>query len=224
VSDVRTNGVTEVAAAVGGRMPTGPRVATIVAALATSLAIAACSGAPDAPGAPNATGAQGAPAATTVAPDGVAVTPAPDGAVATPAPGGPSSTLAPGVSTDACSVLVAADFQAVTGATLVTNVPAQQQGIFTNGCLYELNDGSTTTTVNVGVMVPGGGAYYDANVRDAGYGSIEGLGEAAVKARAGAVMVLADDVLLSVQYFGPTGPDDSTAAEFARKILANLGL
>ena len=196
------------------------------AALAAALLLAACSGASEPPGGPDATGAQGGPAGATAAPGSTTATQPSDGASSTLAPGGPASTLAPGASasTDACAVLAAADIQAVAGATLVTTVPAQQQGIFTNGCLYELSDGSTTTTVNLGVMVPGGRAYYDENVRNAGYASIDGLGEAAVKARAGAVMVLAGDVLLSVQYFGPAGPDDTVAAEFARKVLANLGL
>ncbi|HET9852787.1 MAG TPA: hypothetical protein VFP56_09805 [Candidatus Limnocylindrales bacterium] len=224
MSDLRTTGATTNGKARASLVTSRP--SATIAAFAAALLLAACSGAPNPPGAPGATGAQGGPAGATAAPAGPTATQAPGGASATAAPGGPGATLAPGASpsTDACAVLSATDIQAVTGATLVTTVPAQQQGIFTNGCLYELNDGSTTTTVNLGVMVPGGRAYYDANVRNAGYGSIEGLGEAAVKARAGAVMVLAGDVLLSVQYFGPTGPDDSTAAEFATKILANLGL
>jgi hypothetical protein len=125
-------------------------------------------------------------------------------------------------------MLAAADVQAVLGASLVTAVPAQQLGIFTNGCLFELSVAGTTASVNIGVMTSGGRAYYDTEIKPTntqnGYTPIEGLGEEAVNARPGSVLVVAGDVLLSVNYFGPTGPDRAVAIEVARRILANLGL
>lgn len=198
-------------------------------ALLLALLLAACGGGPGAttgPGGPTATTPGSAGSSASAAP-GATMLPGVTAATGQPG-GGPSGSRAPGVTDEACTMLMAADVEAILGASLVTAVPAQQLGIFTNGCLFELSVGGTTTSVNLGVMTSGGRAYYDAEIKPTntqnGYTSIVGLGDEAVNARPGSVLVVAGDVLLSVNYFGPTGPDQALAAEVARRVLENLGL
>lgn len=164
----------------------------------------------------------------TIGPD---TTIAPGGGPSTQGPGG-GGTAGPGTSiasTAACDVLTAENIAAIAGASIVTTVPAQQLGLFEHGCLYELRDDATsaTTTINLGLVATGGRAYYDAEVAPSnaanGFNPLPGLGDVAVTTRPGGVMVLAGDALLSVQYFGPTGPDQAVAIELARQVLANLG-
>src|SRR5215207_8960727 len=183
--------------------------------LAATLLVAGCSGGSAATSGANAPGATSATAPGATEPPGGSASQPPGGGGATSGAGGAGSTPGPAVAviTDACSVLTAADIQAITGATLVGAVPAQQAGI-QNGCLFELRDpSSATTTINLGVMPTGGREYYDSQVGQGGLATIEGIGDAAVSPRPGNVLAVAGDVLLSLQYFGPTGPDQATSTE-----------
>ena len=196
--------------------------------LSTIVLVAACGGSAAStptPAVPVGGGeATKAPPASTQAPAGGG-SQAPGGAGTTQPPAGAASRPPVAVgSTEACSVLSAADIQALTGATLVGPVPAGQAGI-QNGCLYELTDASgSTTSINLGVLPSGGRAFYDSQVASGGLTTIDGLGDAAVSPRPGNVLAVAGDVAVSVQYFGPTGPDLAITTAIARQVLANLGL
>jgi hypothetical protein len=193
-------------------------------ALTTALVFAACGGSS---GAPTATSGPTAPvAAATQVPGGEGPTTDPGGGAASQEPVAGGATLAPGAggSIDACSILSATDIMRITAAKLVTAVPAQQLGIFTDGCLYELNDGSTTTTINIGVMETGGRQVFDSQIAPGGTDAFSGLGDAAVNFTAGSVVAVAGDTLVSAQYFGPAGPEPAVATDVVRWILQNLGL
>jgi hypothetical protein len=192
-------------------------------ALTTALVLAACGGSS---GGPTATSGPTVPvAAATQVPGGEAPTTDPGTGAASQEPVAGGATLAPGAGTiDACSILSAEDIMRITAAKLVTAVPAQQLGIFSNGCLYELNDGSTTTTINIGIMETGGRQYFDSQIAPGGFDTFSGVGDVAVNYTAGAVLAVAGDTLVSAQYFGPAGPEPAVATDVVRWILQNLGL
>ncbi len=187
----------------------------MIVGLSGALALAACGGgtaATSGPGGPAATNAGG-------------VTEAP-GVAATQAAG-------PGETVDACALLTAAEIEDVTGLATASTLPGPQGGIFDFGCLWELVDDNAMVppSISFGIMKTGGRAYYDQYFApfnaENDYPAIEGLGDEAVEADAGAVHVVAGDTFFQVQYLGGGfgGADDDTrmATELAKKIVATLG-
>jgi hypothetical protein len=80
-------------------------------------------------------------------------------------------------------------------------------------------------------MRTGGRDYYDQYFapfnEENGYEAIQGLGDVAVNADFGSVLVVSGDTFLQVQYlsggFGSGDEDAALAAELAGKVVANLG-
>lgn len=183
---------------------------SIVVATITTILLAACGGG-------TATSGPGGPGATS-------------GTPATQAPGGGAVTQAPDQTVDACALLTAADIEAGTGLAAKPGLSGPQGGIFPSGCLWELvdDDSIVPPEVTLGVISPGGRDYYDryfAGLGDPGYEPIEGLGDLAVDAQFGAVLVVSGDVFFQVQYIGGGFGDDDTAVatKLSRKVIANLG-
>jgi hypothetical protein len=178
---------------------------------------AACGGQGGAASAP-------APGATTNT-GGAAATQQPGGGVATQAPAGGGETV------DACALLSEADIKEVTGLDTESSTPGPQLGIFEHGCEWQLidDDAIVPPAVVLGLKTSGGRRYYDTYFKPfnagAGYETIAGLGDEAVDAEAGAVLVVAGDAFMNLQYVGLGVPEDDTelAAELARKVVANLG-
>ena len=181
----------------------------IVLATLTALLLAAC-GTGTAPSRPGGAGAT-------------------SGTPTTQAPGGGVATQPPDATVDACALLTAADIEAVTGLVTKTSVPGPQGGIFASGCLWELvDDAMVPPSISFGVMKSGGRDYYDryfAGLGDPGYEPIDGLGDVAVDAEFGAVLVVSGDTFFQVQYLGGGfgGDDTAVATELSRKVIANLG-
>lgn len=196
-------------------MKTSPRQLLLLAAL-TTLALAACGGSPATAGPGSSTGS-GAGQTTPAGSTGTG------GGTATQPPGG-------GATVDPCALLTAADIEAVTGNTVASTVAGPQAGIFPTGCLWELIDADAIVppTIALGIMSTGGRAYYDRYFAPfnaaAGYKPIEGLGDEAVDADAGVVMVVVGDAFLQVQWIGGTlGDDGDLEVDIARRVVANLG-
>jgi hypothetical protein len=191
------------------RHPTRFSVGLSTVAVSTALLLAACGGGPGATG-----------------PAGPAGTSGPGGP-STQAPGG--ATQAPGGATiDACALLTEADIEEVTGNTVDAVTPGPQMGIFQSGCDWDLidDDAMVPPEIVIGVHPSGGRDYYaryfEPFNEGAGYEPIENLGDTAVDAEAGAVLVVAGDVFFNLQYIGLTQDDTEIAAELARKVVANL--
>lgn len=183
--------------------------------LATTLLVAACGG--------------GNPA--TSGPAGVPTLP---GGAATQAPGGgPTQAPGGGETVDVCALLTAEDIQDVTGDEIASSAAGPQAGVFPTGCEWVLIDGEAIVppSISLGVMKTGGRDYYDRYFapfnEEGGYEPIDGLGDEAVDAAAGAVLVVSGDTFLQVQYlgggFGSSDEDTALATELARKVVANLG-
>lgn len=71
-----------------------------------------------------------------------------------------------GTATDVCALLSEEDLIELTTWGAETVEPGPQQGIFRDGCLWTLTDGSSAAiygpaTISLGVVSPGGRSYYD---------------------------------------------------------------
>jgi hypothetical protein len=188
-------------------------IGALASTAALALALAACGGGPASPTQPSAT-AGGAGSGTT-----------PPAATAGSNPGGPA---APGGinGDDACGVQSAGDIQAATGGTISSSAPAKNLQLFAPGCQYDLTlpGASSPVTVNVQVIQTGGRVVYDANAEGSGLPEIAGIGDAAVNQRRGTVLAIKGDTLVSVEYIGPSGPDEGPAGELVKRAFANLGV
>ena len=193
-------------------MNTNRRALTIVG-LSTALVLAACSGAP-------------------VGPAGTS------GAGSTSGAGGPGPTQAPGQRTqptgggaavDACALLTDAEVEEVTGHAVEETTPGPQLGLFQFGCQWLLSqdDAMVPASINLGVMPEGGRSYYDRYFapfnEEYGYEAIPGVGDEAVDAEVGSILVVAGDAFFNLQYIGFTDDDAAVAAELGRKVVARLG-
>lgn len=111
-----------------------------------------------------------------------------------------SSVPAQGSALDACSLLSDAEIQQVTQRTVASKKPGTVQGIFDNGCSWELTPSEKDMvgwTIKLGVVSPGGRHYFDTYFRP--YDSpIPGLGDAAVKREVGSIEAAKGDTLVSV--------------------------
>ena len=178
--------------------------------LSTSLLVAACGGggaATSGPGGPAATG--GGPA--TQAPDGVA----------TQAPGGAQTV-------DACTLLSDAEIEEVTGNKVASKEPAMQSGLLDAGCHWVLEnaDSLVPPEINLEVMFEGGLDYYKRYFEpfnaEYGYEAIEGVGDIAVDADFGSILVVSGDAFFDLQDLA-FGSEKNNAEALARKVVANLG-
>lgn len=180
--------------------------------LLAALALAGCGG-----GGPGGSAGPGA----TQAPGGGAVTPVPGGAAATQGPGADATV-------DACSLLTEADIEAVTGATVDATTSGPQFGIFESGCEWNLSNDEAMVppTIALGVLPSGGSAYYETYFEpfnaEYGYEAVDGVGDVAVDAEAGSLLVVSGDVFFNIQYIGLTADDTAIATELAKKVVANL--
>jgi hypothetical protein len=182
----------------------------ILFAFATALLVAACGGGG------SATNGPGGPAGT---PAGNATQP-PVGVASQP-PGG-------GETIDACALLTEAEIEDVTSFRTDSSLAGPQGGVFATGCEWILiSDGIVPPAISLGIMPTGGQQKYQQflTALDRDLEPIENLGDEAVDAEFGAVMVRSGDAMFQVQYIGDaSGADDTElAAELARMVVANLG-
>lgn len=183
-----------------------------------ALVLAACGGG---------TGATTAPAASMGSGGGGG-----GGQAATQAPGGGAATQALGGgagATDACTLLTADDIEDVTGLTIASSAKAPNFSIFASACGWELadDDAMVPPSVALGILAGGGRAAYDSIIApvadDSGYEPIDGLGDVAMDAGGGSVIVVSGDTAFQLQYLAFKDTDVRFATELARKVLANLG-
>ena len=168
----------------------------------------------------------GAPAATT--PGG--------GATATQQPGSVPSAPPPagggggGTTVAACDLLSDEDIEQVTGQEIAEEVAGPVLGIYQNGCEWTVaaTDTLGEGDITLGVIAPGGRAYYERYfepfIGDASLGleeALQGVGDKALKTDTDGVMVVKGDVLVYVEHFA-IGNDEDTSRLLVDRILPRL--
>ena len=162
------------------------------------------------------------------------------GSSATPAPGstpqsgatqGPTgqvlatpAVVQPGSAVDACSLLSDADIEAATDRTIATKTHGPVQGIFSEGCAWELTPGEDDMvgwSIEVGVVSPGGSNYFDR------YFSpfeepLAGVGDKAVSQEAGGIAAVKGDTLVSVFVIAFGGDEDAITRNLIDTALAHV--
>ena len=189
-------------------------------ALLSVVLLAACGGAPaDQPRPDGASGSSAQPGASgSEAPAALA-----------DAGSGPEGATAP----PACELLSESDIVELTtwGSETVTTAP--QQGIFQNGCYWELAGGTSAgmgapASITLGVMAAGGQQYYDEFfapfAEENGDEPLVGVGDVGlIGSPSGTVMAVRDDVLVSLQWIDLGGDETPVAITLIERVLANLG-
>lgn len=150
---------------------------------------------------------------------------------ATHPPAGATQPPGPGATVDPCALLADADIEAATGATVDEATSGPQFGIFASGCNWALvdEDSIVPPSIALGVMTVGGLSYYQTYFEpfneEYGYEPVEGVGDVAVDAEAGSLLVVSGDAFFNIQYLGGGfgGDDTAIATELAKKIVESLG-
>ena len=191
-------------------VPTMKTTRRLPALLAVSIGalVLACGG--TTPG-----GGAGGPGATTAvggAPDGGAVTGQPAGGGQVP---------------DACTLLTDADIEEATGNSVTLKEPEMQSGLLDAGCHWVLKnaDSIVPPEIHFEIMYEGGLDYYKRYFEpfnaENGYETIEGIGDIAVDADFGSILVVAGDVFFDLQDLA-FGSEKNNQEALAKKVVENL--
>ena len=135
-------------------------------------------------------------------PTPLATLPTPVAALPTPIAALPTQPGAPqGQAFDACSLLSDAEVEQITGGSVATRTDAPVQGIYDNGCAWELEKvpGEVAGwSIELGVIAPGGRDFYDDVLSPYAAGPVPGIGDVASEGQACEIVAVKVDSLVSV--------------------------
>ncbi|MEA2674049.1 MAG: hypothetical protein QOI92_1241 [Chloroflexota bacterium] len=155
---------------------------------------------------------------------GVGATKTPGAAAAT-VPSANESTgagIPAGSSTDACALLTAQEIKDVTGFDVLSATAGAQMGIFATGCDWELDSKQGVSwTITIGVLSPGGRAYYDKYFAPEATDSVPGIGDVAIRRFSDNYMAVKGDTLLALDYSQFT-PHAGVAEELFKRAVNRL--
>ena len=130
----------------------------------------------------------------------------------------------------ACTLLSDEDLVEVTGWGRAEARAGSTQGLFDNGCVWTLDGGSSQgipATITLGILAPGGRAYYDTYfapfAAENGDEPLEGLGDVGLLQDDGNVMVVDGDVLVSLFWLDALEDEPEKPVELVKRVLENLG-
>jgi hypothetical protein len=145
---------------------------------------------------------------------------------ATPSPAGaPAGTTVgqpAGSSLDACSLLHDADILVATLRDVDTMTAGPVMGVFSNGCTWDLELAENDTvpvTIELGVVSPGGSAYYDRYLAISDNTPVSGIGDKASQSEAGGINAVTGDTLVSVFVVAFGEDEDAFTNELARAAM-----
>ena len=140
-----------------------------------------------------------------------------------------SPAVAPpaGQSLDACSLLSDAEIQQVTERSIASKDAGSVQGIFENGCSWELDPGRDDVvgwTIDIGVISPGGRRYFDTFLSfPEDTEPVPGLGDIAVRSDVGGISAVKGDTLVSVFVIAFSADDeDELTRELTQTALSHV--
>jgi hypothetical protein len=164
-----------------------------------------------------------------------AVRPTQAGALSTPAaPLATSPVSVPtqagqpqGQAVEACSLLSDEEIEQIGGATIASKTNGSVQGVFANGCAWELDPRASGqmigTSIELGVIAPGGRDYYDRYFAPFAREKVEGIGDEALRGEAGDIMAIKGDALVSVFVIAMgAGDEDQMTRDLLVKAISNL--
>lgn len=139
----------------------------------------------------------------------------------------PTAPVLPGAGhVEACSLLTDAEIESATGRSVASKQPGTVQGVFENGCTWELElaeDDYVGWSIDVGVISPGGRRFYDTYVAPFAEGPVPNLGDAAVSQEVGGIDVVKGDTLVSVFVVAlNTDDEDAVTRELAQAAISHV--